>query len=528
LISASLAPLILFWAASGLASSKAAGASSSILYLLYIWTDFPIQYVGFGMIPYFLSIPLAMATLRTCCAWLQEKRTSLWLGMTALLCIATLVHFTALMILGPAVLAAWVVSDHKTRSAFMGLVSLASCALFNSFWWWPGVVLAATKGDSGFAFSHPEGVVARLGKILWSESPIEPLLIIGLMAGSPVLYRTHRIAGTGLLGFAGAGFFWGYGAGVFRGLDFLQPGRHTYAFYLSACIFSSVIAGTVFEWLKRTNRVSALGLAFGSLLFLIRIYGPTLDAVKTSWTSPFSPALNSSPPAVYTTLRQALTKNVQKGDRILYEEGGFGGDPFAGGRFSGLLARDLGIEIIGGPYLHASLTTNVAQFGEGRLFGRSDWDQSWLEAVSKTYGLRWIVCWSDKARSLIENDPGKFRVVYRDGPFRIAAILISDQIKCGTPILGETYVEGPVEAVPGSLRLKLRDASAGIEVDRIVVLRYHWVPGLQVIGAKDVSIESEPSPDKTLPPLIRLRLKSTAKGPMEIRLNPWGGLASGS
>ena len=45
-------------------------------------------------------------------------------------------------------------------------------------------------------------------------------------------------------------------------------------------------------------------------------------------------------------------------------------DPFQGGRFSGLLPERTGVEVIGGPYLHASLKTNFTQFGEGKLFGR--------------------------------------------------------------------------------------------------------------------------------------------------------------
>ena len=64
-----------------------------------------------------------------------------------------------------------------------------------------------------------------------------------------------------------------------------------------------------------------------------------------------------------------VKRHLQPGERLLYEEGGFGlpgvPDPFQGGRFSGLLPERTGVEVIGGPYLHASLKTNFTQFGEG-------------------------------------------------------------------------------------------------------------------------------------------------------------------
>ena len=36
-------------------------AIAVLLDLLYIWTDFPINYAFWGMLPYFLAIPVALA-----------------------------------------------------------------------------------------------------------------------------------------------------------------------------------------------------------------------------------------------------------------------------------------------------------------------------------------------------------------------------------------------------------------------------------------------------------------------------------
>ena len=87
----------------------------------------------------------------------------------------------------------------------------------------------------------------------------------------------------------------------------------------------------------------------------------------------------------------------------LVQEGGFAlagvPDPFQGGRFSGLLPERLGVELIGGPYLHASLTTNYTQFGEGTLFGKADWDRDWFVRHARLYRPAAILCWSPRART---------------------------------------------------------------------------------------------------------------------------------
>ena len=40
------------------------------------------------------------------------------------------------------------------------------------------------------------------------------------------------------MGFCLSGFFWGYLAGGWKSLDFLQPGRHTYAFFTGLTLAS--------------------------------------------------------------------------------------------------------------------------------------------------------------------------------------------------------------------------------------------------------------------------------------------------
>lgn len=533
LICAVLAPLIVAWASAGLCKSWSVGFLSAMVWLVYIWTDFPIQYIGFGMLPYFFSIPLALATLRCCCDWLELGGFRRWFMMTTLLGLTILVHFTALMVIGPAAAGAWSFSRTKVRTAFAGLFSFVVAALANAFWWWPGIVLAETKGDSTFAFSHSqESVLSRLAKIPWSESPIESFLWLGLLAGMPILFQRRRIAAAGVSGFALGGFFWGYAAGVFSGLDFLQPGRHTYAFYLASSVFSGFLGAMLLGEIKRVNRYASIGLVIGVCLISLRIFGPSIDSGRKYWTVPQTAPLKSTIPPLYNAILSSLKPQVRPGDRVLYEEGGKGGDIFEGGRYSGVMARALGVEFLGGPYLHSALTTNLAQFGEGKLFGRGEWNLGWLEQLQDRYGISWIVAWSDRPRTMIDANPDKFQVVLSQGQLRVAKVLTGKQT--GLPasprlaLSGQEHIDGEIKALPGRILLRIKPDSSGIGVDREVVLRYHWVPTLRVIGHSDVRVTQENAVEEPLPRFMKLLLGPSASGSVEIQLDPWGLESNGS
>ncbi len=120
----------------------------------------------------------------------------------------------------------------------------------NWFWWLPGIWLARTKGPSDFTFKHDEGVLQRLGQIFSTEAPIECVLIAAGLPGMFMLLRRDRILGWACLGFAAAGFAWGYVAGLSRSLDFLQPGRHTYAFYLALAVSAGIMVQELFKRLR--------------------------------------------------------------------------------------------------------------------------------------------------------------------------------------------------------------------------------------------------------------------------------------
>lgn len=496
-------------------------AVAVVLYLVYVWTDFPINYAAFGMLPYLLAIPLGLVATGVFCRFLKRGGIACWTGAAVAMAMVVLVHLTAAMIVVPAAGLAYLTSVWASltpregggpgfpASRHVGVWAIIPIVLaVNAFWWYPGLWLASTKGPSDFVFRHPEPVATRLWQILSVEAPIESVLMGLGLVGLAALAKRDRVCAAGLGGFVGAGFFWGYLAGGFRSLDFLQPGRQTYAFYTGLCMASALGVGEICTRLelRAGGRLDRWAIV-GAILVGLRVFGPSLeDSLRSrlggySFARPFGsradrrePFLSSRPTPRLLWVVDRIKRHVKPGERLLYEEAGFGlpgiADPFEGGRFSGLLPEKTGVEVLGGPYLHASLKTNFTQFGEGKLFGKADWGRDHFVRYARLYRPAAIVCWSPHARAFCTANPDLVRILDDDGVLLIGRVLGFE---------GDT-IEGTaeVEALPG--RLRIRGAVAG--VDGTVVLRYHSVPYLRAdrpVRWEPVYLEGDPVP------FIRLR-----------------------
>ena len=190
LISVALVPWLIALACGLFRVPPAGAASAVLLWLVYIWTDWPINYAGFGMVPYFLAVPLGIVGLGAFARFLERGGALNWWFATVTISLAFLVHFTSVMVLAPGAALAYLAASAVPRMivgrkkgighdgtdratgpplrrlgrrghAAVWMIPLVVLAV-NSFWWLPGVWLASTKGASDFAFYHPEGVAKRL------------------------------------------------------------------------------------------------------------------------------------------------------------------------------------------------------------------------------------------------------------------------------------------------------------------------------------------------------------------------------
>jgi hypothetical protein len=486
-------------------------AIAILLFLIYIWTDFPIRYVQFGMVPYFLGIPLSLAAIGAFARFLDRGGAMTWLLAAVLLSLAFLVHFTIAMVAGPAAAAAYIAAIVRSRQAATDrarkLTAFTHAAVWliplvvlvvNSFWWLPGIWLTETKGPSDFVFKHLEGARQRLRQIVSTEAPVECVLIAAGLPGIYLFVRRAPVHGWAAIGFCAAGFAWGYLAAETRSLDFLQPGRHTYAFF---SVLAVAAGAALHEMLTRLRAAPRGGVRLdrwaiaGAVLIGVRLIGypgyPQFQVLSSLFAP--EPFLSSRPTPRAFWVVDRVGRHLKPGQRLFYEEGGFSigvPDPFQDGRLSGLLPERTGVQLIGGPYLHASLKTNFTQFGEGKLCEKMNWTKQDFLRYAKLYGPSAILCWSPHARRFCKENSDVVQVLDDDG------IVLLGRVK---GFEGD-FLEGTgtVEAKAGVLRL--HDLSPGL--DGSVVLRYHSVPYLRARPA--IAIEEEKREDDPVP-FIRLR-----------------------
>ena len=256
-----------------------------LLDLLYIWTDWPINYVGFGMLPYFLAIPLALVATGAFARFLTRGGAIAWLMTATLMSLAFLVHLTVAMVVVPAALLAYVAalrrpvrlsadvfsaSGSRTRRTDASptrrwcwwthiavfLIPIVVLAV-NAFWWLPGIWLASTKGESGFVFAHLEGASGRLLNIVAGrEARIEVILMALGIPGLGLLACRDRPKAWPCWDSASPGYSGATWPRTSARLDFLQPGRHTYAFYSGLAL----AGGAALEELFRRLRVVSKGV----------------------------------------------------------------------------------------------------------------------------------------------------------------------------------------------------------------------------------------------------------------------------
>jgi hypothetical protein len=333
--------------------------------------------------------------------------------------------------------------------------------------------------------------------------------------GLVLLIHRNRAKGVVLVGFCAAGLFWGYLAADLRALDFLQPGRHTYAFYSGLALAGGTALDEICRRLRdvshgvdRFDRAVVAGVVASALL----MFGFPLYSSIASRLWAGEPFLSSRPSQRLEWVVAGVRRHVAPGERLLYEEGGFGIpgvlDPFQGGRFSGLLPHLVpGIEVIGGPYLHASLKSNFTQFGEEKLFGRRNWNKDYFVRYAKLYRPAAILCWSPHARRFCRDHPELFRIVEDDGTVMIGRV----------EGFGGDTIEGTAEVEVVAGRIRVRGMSPGL--DGSVVLRYHSVPYLRAQPPVDCGREKR---EEDPVPFIRLRPPpGTRDVELELRFPGW-------
>ena len=321
-----------------------------------------------------------------------------------------------------------------------------------------------------------EGVVERLLADRRTEAPIETDPAGGGPARAAGCWPAgRRCPGLGLVGFCGAGFCWGYLAGGVASLDFLQPGRHTYRSLLGAggrrrrSGLDELVPATP-RACTGPDRPRSLGHGRAAPDRRSGCSGPSLIGfAPRAISGPGSRSCRAGPRrgcsgssiASAATSSPASGCSTRRAGRICPGPGSV-----QRGRFSGLFPERTGVELIGGPYLHAALTTNFTQFGEGKLFGQADWDRDCFVRYARLYRPSAILCWSPHARRFCRANPDLIQILDDDGTLLIGRVVGFG----GDAIRGQAKVEaepGPASG-PRHVPRTLTDRSCcGITPSRV-------------------------------------------------------------
>ena len=490
-VSIAVLPLLVAFACLILGLRGVTSLAAVSMFLVYLWTDgagggYPMAYASLGMTAYLLCVPLGLVVTAAIVRFLSRGGRLRWCGAAILLASVFLIHVTSVLFLAPAALAACLAVPPGTKRrgsrvfAVLWFLPLAALAL-NAFWILPATWLRETRSP-GAAFlvnsAVNDPVVGRLAKIVWRETPSQSFSLAFGLIGLAALSRRDRVAAAALGTFAAAGFVFGYLAGFTHALDFLQPGRQTHALYSAASVLAGIglaeIGGRVRSIGSKRLNVAAL---VAVLLIAIRVFGMNVeDGVRNRLglriDQPSLPYLTSEARPYFPEILDSLRAITKPGERVFYEEYGITvkdePDPFAGGRYSGLLPQLLGVEVVGGPYLHVGVKTNFTQIGEGKLFGQTGWDRDRFVAYARIYRPSAIVCFSAEARSFCLRNPDLIRISYHKDRLLVGQLIGFE----GAAIRGRAEVS----AEPGRLRVSSLVPS---DLDGLVVLRYHFVAGLR-------------------------------------------------
>lgn len=493
-LGAALAPGLLLLGVRRLALGGGAAAAAAVLGVLCWWVTQLHWFHTAGMVSFVLASYLAFAVL----AWAFDlaTREAGWLscaGLGLLVALGFFLHplfvVPVLCMAVPLLACSW--SAVRLRSLGRVLVAATLIGLLpNLLWLLPTLSLPGLGKESIQPFQRSTGLHiawteatgrtggvargAKLNLLLWFAAAWS-------LAGW-VDARLRRLALGFVLGAIVLILFAALGGHV-DAIGRLQPNRQSGAAYLMLVLPAALGIAALARLGLQGGRQARLGqggllVVTLGLLFTGGELVNEVSAAPTPHHGRAAPEIRGEGPLT-AWLKETLSTQTSTAGRILFETSL--GRVHDGAHVAGPLTHALGREFIGGPYVYM----HHAGFWDGHLFGQpiQAFSAEAFHERMALYNVGWIVVHSERSKAFLERLPAA-RLLAERGPLAVYAW------EAG-PLSYAAKGTGEV----GSRALN-RLSLQGLGGDE-VILKYHYVPGLQASPAvplEPVLLPGDPQP----------------------------------
>lgn len=502
--------------------SPRAALFGAILGVTFFRAGLPVMFLAVGMVtacmvtllsPYLLSLFYRALTRGDRRAWLL-----LFFWAPAVFLVHKTAHLTVAVPVG--LYAALSARSMTPRKSTLLLVLAAAVCMANSFWLVPFLRLLHYKTFlEGALFWQNHDPLRPLWDLVSVHQQIGQSVSrykIGLMlahdvilaAGVIGLFGWRRQKEWGLLGFfvplVAYFFLLGYYGSFIDPLRPLDPARYIPLFYL--CLVPPAAAALASIWEKATKRrppeTVAAAVWWAAAAFLLLNLLPNL-----SWSVLGKGRVRTSFTRVEKGLLAWIEGATDTQGRILVEDSGYfdrqsRGLVYFSSYFPSLIPIFTGRALVGGPYPYAFIRHHHASFQDAVFLERpiESYRLEDLQSAFDLYNIRWVICWSEAAKSAFDKYPDFLAPKAQIGRFK-------------------TYEarRSPTYFLSGSGRLSFDYNRISLEDVRArgdsVVISFHWMETLAAEPAariEPVLLGDDPVPFiKILDPPNHLTIRAT-------------------
>ena len=461
----------------------------------YWWNSLPREMFFYGMIGFPAACYLALWGVSL--VYRMAQQSGFWspalLGWIIFAVIVPSFHVQTAIILFPPLAALLIVQPELLRSRFILwlLAAAALSILVNLPWLVPAV--SHLKDDVS------RGIVEQLAifvsddplmflkdylgprnfwsfRSTWAEKGLRlALLALGVPGVVHLLRSEQRSLGVMLGAGLAALFCINYFGSLLPLLKAWQPLRFKVAFDLFLVLAASYAIAC---WARGRNAAPAsvitLALIFGGAAFLFNL-GATESMGKMQLRTHVRAEING--------IVDWIKTETPANGRVLFEESGDEtGFVYDGMYLSSFAAHWAGRELIGGPINLYNDRHHFAEFHSGKLFKREihRLGDEEIRNYFRLYNIGAVVAFHPASVQRLQSVAGLVSLDRRIGPVHL--------MKVNQPLSWFLQGAGKIEVAPG--RLKASDVR-----DREIILKYHWVEGLQgVPPAKMIPVNMHDDP----------------------------------